>query len=160
MKLATPSMTLPGLFIGMVLLGLQGCGGGSSQDPDPVVVDYPVAYVKRPITETTNTDIRVSQVSEAGGDLYLKDFAAAGADEINLTGSVTGGEGDVRDISVSFDGSKLLFSLRLPLIEDAEPEDQPTWNIWEYDIPSQTLRRVIVSDITAEDGHDRFPYYL
>ncbi|MBT2990106.1 MAG: PD40 domain-containing protein [Candidatus Thiodiazotropha sp. (ex Ctena orbiculata)] len=160
MKLATPSMTLPGLFIGMVLLGLQGCGGGSSQDPDPVVVDYPVAYVKRPITETTNTDIRVSQASEAGGDLYLKDFAAAGADEINLTGSVTDGEGDVRDISVSFDGSKLLFSLRLPLIEDAEPEDQPTWNIWEYDIPSQTLRRVIVSDITAEDGHDRFPYYL
>jgi hypothetical protein len=139
---------------------LISCGGGNSQDPDPVVVDYPVAYVKRPVTEQSNTDIRVSQASEPGGDLYLKNYASAGADEINITGGVTGGEGDVRDLSVSFDGSKLLFSLRLPLIEDAEPEDQPTWNIWEYDIPSGNLRRIIVSDITAEDGHDRFPHYL
>jgi hypothetical protein len=143
-----------------VALVLMSCGGGDSQDPDPVVVDYPVAYVKRPVTEESNTDIRVSQTTEAGGDLYLKDYAAAGADEINITGSVTGGEGDVRDVSVSFDGSKLLFSLRLPLIEEAEPEDQPTWNIWEYDISSSNLRRIIVSDITAEDGHDRFPHYL
>ncbi|MEW8053096.1 MAG: hypothetical protein AB2792_02400 [Candidatus Thiodiazotropha sp.] len=160
MKLVTHMAMFPGLCTVLFMLGLQGCGSGSSQEQDPVVVDYPVAYVKRPITETTNSDIRVSQVSEAGGDLYLKDYAAGGAEEVNLTGSVTDGEGDVRDISVSFDGSKLLFSLRLPLIEDAEPEDQPTWNIWEYDIPSQSLRRIIVSDITAEDGHDRFPQYL
>ncbi|PVV17060.1 MAG: hypothetical protein B6D79_17275, partial [gamma proteobacterium symbiont of Ctena orbiculata] len=160
MKLVNPIMMLPSLFALLLILGLYGCGGGSSQEQDPVVVDYPVAYVKRPITETTNTDIRVSQFSEAGGDLYLKDYAAAGAEELNLTGSVTDGEGDVRDVSVSFDGTKLLFSLRLPLIEDAEPEDQPTWNIWEYDIPSESLSRVIVSDITAEDGHDRFPQYL
>lgn len=160
MKLVMPKIMLPGLFTLLVIFVLQGCGSGSGQEQDPVVVDYPVAYVKRPITETTITDIRFSQVSEAGGDLYLKNYAAGGAEEVNLTGSVTGGEGDVRDVSVSFDGTKLLFSLRLPLIEDAEPEDQPTWNIWEYDIPSQSLQRVIVSDITAEDGHDRFPHYL
>jgi hypothetical protein len=160
MKLVISKMMLSGIFTLLAILGLQGCGSGSGQEQDPVVVDYPVAYVKRPITETTNTDIRVSQLSEAGGDLYLKDYAAGGAEEINLTESVTGGEGDVRDVSVSFDGTKLLFSLRLPLIEDAEPEDQPTWNIWEYDIPSRSLSRVIVSDITAEDGHDRFPQYL
>ncbi|MGD8911238.1 MAG: hypothetical protein PVJ68_00660 [Candidatus Thiodiazotropha sp.] len=160
MKLVMPKIILPGLFTLLVIFVLQGCGSGSGQEQDPVVVDYPVAYVKRPITETTITDIRFSQVSEAGGDLYLKNYAAGGAEEVNLTGSVTGGEGDVRDVSVSFDGTKLLFSLRLPLIEDAEPEDQPTWNIWEYDIPSQSLQRVIVSDITAEDGHDRFPQYL
>jgi hypothetical protein len=160
MKLVMPKIMLPGLFTLLVIFVLQGCGSGSGQEQDPVVVDYPVAYVKRPITETAITDIRFSQVSEAGGDLYLKNYAAGGAEEVNLTGSVTGGEGDVRDVSVSFDGTKLLFSLRLPLIEDAEPEDQPTWNIWEYDIPSQSLQRVIVSDITAEDGHDRFPQYL
>lgn len=143
-----------------IALGVISCGGGDSQDPDPVVVDYPIAYVKRPVTEQSNTDIRVSQATEAGGDLYLKDNASAAADEINITGSVTAGLGDVRDVSISFDGTKLLFSLRLPLIEDAEPEDQPTWNIWEYEIPSAHLRRIVVSDITAEDGHDRFPHYL
>jgi hypothetical protein len=160
MKSITSKMTLFGLCALVIFLGLQGCGSGTDQARDPVVVDLPVAYIKRPITENTNTDIRVSQYSESGGDLFLKDYAAGGAEEINLTASVTGGEGDVRDVSVSFDGAKLLFSLRLPLIEDAEPEDQPTWNIWEYEISSRSLRRVIASDITAEDGHDRFPQYL
>ncbi|MES9892515.1 MAG: hypothetical protein ABW161_16045 [Candidatus Thiodiazotropha sp.] len=78
MKRVAAMTTLPGLCAAMFILGLQGCGSGSGQEQDPVVVDYPVAYVKRPITETTNTDIRVSQVSEAGGDLYLKDYAAGG----------------------------------------------------------------------------------
>jgi Tol biopolymer transport system component len=160
MKRITSKLTLPALCAALIVLALHGCGGGASQERDPVVVDYPVAYIKRPITETTNTDIRVSQFSEAGGDLYLKDYAAGAAKEVNLTASVTGGEGDVRDVSVSYDGTRLLFSLRLPLIEDAEPEDQPTWNIWEYEIPSRSLRRVIASDITAEDGHDRFAHYL
>lgn len=160
MKSSNRVTILIDVFAVLFFLTLMGCGGGSSQEQDPVVVDYPVAYVKRPVTEMSNSDIRVSQATEAGGDLYLKDFAAGGADETNLTGSMTGGLGDVRDVSVSFDGMKILFSLRLPLIEDAEPEDQPTWNIWEYDIPSRTLRRIIVSDITAEDGHDRFPHYL
>jgi hypothetical protein len=138
---------------------LVGCGTGN-QEPDPVVVDKPIAYVKRPVTETSTTDIRVSQAFEAGGDLYIRDRASPSAEEQNITGSVTGGEGDVRDVSVSYDGSKLLFSLRLPLIEGADPEDQPTWNIWEFDISNWQLRRIFVSDTTAEDGHDRFPFYL
>lgn len=43
MKLVNPKLTLPGLCIGLVFLGLQGCGGGGGQEKDPVVVDYPVA---------------------------------------------------------------------------------------------------------------------
>ncbi len=140
---------------------LSGCGGDAgSQEPDPVVVDKPIAYVKRPVTQTATTDIRVSQAFEAGGDLYLRDRASPSASEYNLTGSVTGGLGDVRDVSVSFDGRKLLFSLRMPLIDGLDPEDQPTWNIWEYNIDEGRLHRVITSDTTAEDGHDRFPHFL
>ncbi|MEJ2589985.1 MAG: hypothetical protein P8178_01065 [Candidatus Thiodiazotropha sp.] len=146
-------------LLGIVLL-MAGCGGGSSQEPDPVVVDKPIAYIKRPVSDTTTTDIRVSQAFEAGGDLFLRDRASPSATEYNITGGVTGGEGDVRDVSVSFDGSKLLFSLRMPLIEGADPEDQPTWNIWEYDITAGRLRRIISSDIIAEDGQDRFPHFL
>ena len=38
--------------------------------------------------------------------------------------------------------------------------EQPTWNIWEYDRTTDTLRRVIESDIVAEEGHDVAPHYL
>jgi hypothetical protein len=148
-----------GSVIALVLL--SGCGGGEGgQEPDPVVVDKPIAYVKRPVTQAATTDIRVSQAFEAGGDLYLRDRASPSASEYDITGSVTGGQGDVRDVSVSFDGRKLLFSLRMPLIDGLDPEDQPTWNIWEYDIDTGRLHRVISSDTTAEDGHDRFPHFL
>ena len=150
-------MKLAGVLLTLSLLA--GCGA-ESQSPDPVVVDKPIAYVKRPVSDTTPTDIRITQTFEAGGDLYLRDRASPSATEYNITGGVTGGAGDVRDVSVSFDGSKLLFSLRMPLIEGADPEDQPTWNIWEYNIAAGQLRRIITSDITAEDGHDRFPHYL
>jgi hypothetical protein len=141
------------------LLLLAGCGG-DTQAPDPVVVDKAIAYVKRPLSEDATTDVRVSQVFEAGGDLYIRDRASPSAGEHSITRAVTGGQGDVRDVSVSSDGEKLLFSLRMPLIEDADPEDQPTWNIWEFNLEAWSLRRVIPSDNTAEDGHDRFPHYL
>ena len=72
--------------------------------------------------------------------------------------SVTGGFGDVKDVEASFDGSKLLFALRLPEIEGAAPEDQPTWNIWEYDIAADALNRIITSDINAEAGPDVSPH--
>jgi len=143
----------------LALFLLAGCGG-EGQSPDPVVVDKPIAYVKRPVNATAVNDIRVSQAFEAGGDLFLRDRASPSSEEYNLTGSVTGGGGDVRDVSVNYEGTKLLFSLRMPLIENADPEDQPTWNIWEYNIPKGQLRRVMAEDITAEDGHDRFPHYL
>lgn len=146
-------------MLGVVLL-MSGCGGGGGQDPDPVVVDKPIAYVKRPVDVMATTDIRATQSFQAGGDLYLKDRASPSATEYDITGGITGGQGDVRDISVSFDGTKLLFSLHLPMIEGAAPEDQPTWNIWEYDITKGVLRRVISSDIIAEDGQDRFPHFL
>ncbi|MDJ0806411.1 MAG: hypothetical protein QNJ78_06205 [Gammaproteobacteria bacterium] len=133
-----------------------------------MVVDHPIAYVKRPVPMVTvdgvetveDTDLRVSQVFQAGADLYLRDRASPSAEEQNLTSGITRGAGDVRDVSVSHDGSKLLFALRLPEIENADPEDQPTWNIWEYDIPGSRLRRIIPSDIAAEEGQDRFPQYL
>ncbi|MGD8910702.1 MAG: hypothetical protein PVI92_15280, partial [Chromatiales bacterium] len=109
-------------FLGFAILLplLAGCGG-DSQEADPVVVDKPIAYVKRPLIQDTESDIRVSQFFEAGGDLYLRDRASPSAGEYNITGQVTGGQGDVRDVSVSFDGTKLLFSLRMPDIEDADP---------------------------------------
>jgi Hydrazine synthase alpha subunit middle domain/WD40-like Beta Propeller Repeat len=150
------------------LLGLAACtsgdGGGTpggSQGPDPVVLDFPIAYVKHPVPEMdTQLDARRLLDFREGGDLYVRDRASPSSSEVNVTGEITGGLGDVRDVEGSFDGTKLVFAMREPLIEGADEEDQPTWNIWEYEVASRTLRRVIPSDIIAEEGHDFAPHYL
>lgn len=149
---------------------LSACGGGDAgnvtlgggQGPDPVVLDFPVFYVKRPTPDPMDppSDAREVRQFEIGADLYMRDRASPTGSEVNLTGAITQGLGDVRDVDVSFDGQKVVFSMRARFIEGADEEDQPTWNIWEYDIPARSLKRIITSDTTAEEGHDRFPHYL
>ncbi len=145
-------------------LFLSGCFS-ETQTSDPVVVDFPVAYIKRPIplnnqNQPLNIDIRQLDGFHVGADLYLKDRSTAGAQERNITSTFTQGMGDVKDVEVSYDGGTLLFSMRAPEIEDADEDEQPTWNIWQYNIAQNSLRRVIGSDITAEAGEDIAPHYL
>jgi hypothetical protein len=137
--------------------GSLDIGGG--QSPDPVVLDFPLAYVKRPLP-TGDEDVRELRTFQAGADLWLRERTSPSAPERNITGAITNGEWDVRDVDVSFDGNKLVFAMRPPLIEGAEESEQPTWNIWEYDRTTDTLRRVIASDLVAEEGHDVAPHYL
>ena len=157
---------LAGLALALPLTGCLSSDGSSGpsggQSPDPVVLDFPIAYVKRPVPASgaMPVDVRELLGFQAGGDLYLRDRASPSSAERNVTASVTEGKGDVRDVEPSFDGSKLVFALRKALIPGADPEDQPTWNIWEYDVTTQQLRRVIPSDIVAEEGHDFAPHYL
>jgi hypothetical protein len=153
-----------------------GCTSGgegvtTGQDEDPVVVDFPIAYVKRSVpVELDDNDIE--QPAEVnlrepinffpGAALYVRDRATPSATEVNITDGVFE-EGllyDVRDVDTSFDGTKLVFSMRAPEIEGADEEDQPTWNIWEYDRPTGEVRRIITSDIIAEEGQDISPHYL
>jgi len=161
-------------LLALTMLAIVGCtssdggsGGGTvspagGQGPDPVVLDFPIAYVKRPVpaADVPVTDARSLMGFEEGGDLWIRDRASPSAPERNITSGITTGVGDVRDLEPSFDGRKLLFSMREPLIEGADEEDQPTWNVWEYDVGTGELRRVIASDIVAEEGHDVAPHYL
>ena len=144
---------------------LSACGGGAgtgggSGGLDPLVEDFGIAYVRQPVPDMDTEDVRDPMAFNPGGDLIFRDLASPGASERNVTFRVTGGLGDVRDVEPSYDGTKLLFSLRLPLIQGAAPEDQPTWNLWEYEIVTDTLTRVIASDIIAKDGQDIAPHYL
>lgn len=141
-------------------LFLAGCVSKDSQSPDPVVQDFGIAYVKRTVEAVEQSNILDVVEFNPGGDLFYRDFASPSATERNITGRLTGGMGDVRDVEISYDGSKLLFSLRLPDIEGAAPEDQPTWNVWEYDIQTDQLYRVIQSDSLAEGGQHVSPHYL
>jgi hypothetical protein len=151
---------------------LAACGGsdgsvgvGTGQDPDPVALDFPIAYTKGPLFDAqmqlqSNTSLRDLERFNIGTDLYLLDRASPSAPEQNITLAETQGQGDVMGVEISVDGTRVLFAMRGPFDPNLAAEDQPTWNIWEYDIPTRTLRRIIASDITAEAGQDISPHYL
>jgi hypothetical protein len=139
----------------------------TTQNPDPVVVDFPIAYVKQPIPVDDNgefeqQDLREQITFQLGGNLYFRDRASPSALEVNITEPIIGDQGDVRDVEIAYDGSKLLFSMRGPADPNLnlDDEDQPTWNLWEYTFETAGLRRVISTDLTAENGHDIMPKYL
>jgi Hydrazine synthase alpha subunit middle domain len=159
---------------------LAACGGGDpSSDKitlstgqsgasgnDPANVDYPVFYVKRPVPDPNAkpapqpSNVLKIRVFEPGADLFMRSSASPSAQEVNLTTALTKDLGDVRDVDVSFDGKKVVFAMRFPFKAKAKEKDLPKWNIWEYDIASSSLRRVIPDDSVAEQGNDRFPHYL
>ncbi len=156
--------------LSLAAIWLAGCATGhdgdvnigSGQSPDPVVLDIPVAYIKGPLPLPVDDDDEVRELETfvEGSDLWLRDRAAPDVPERNITFGVTGGLWSVRDVDGSYDGTKLVFAMRMPLIPGAMDSEQPTWNIWEYDRTTDVLRRVIASDVVAEEGHDTAPHYL
>ncbi len=156
------------MFAILQYLLLSGCSesttGTKVTGADPGVLEAPIAFVKRPIALDDNdneiqSDVREPLFFVAGGDIYLRSNSTVTATETNITAAVTGGQGDVMDLRPSFDGSKLLFSLRL-FDEDPNDDVVPSWNIYEYDLSTSTLRRIISDDLTAEGGDDIAPAYL
>ena len=109
-----------------VFLALSGCGGGGGidiaggQGPDPVVIDVAIAYVKRPLPTDDqgdldlDTDTREVITFDIGADLYLRERASPSAVERNITLDETQGLGDIRDLDVSYDGTKVIFAMRAP----------------------------------------------
>lgn len=154
---------------GLIALMISACGSGGSDQEDPLVVDEPVAYVKRPIATDDNGVIISENVLEpdayqAGAALYIKSRGSQSAEEVNITDRAFGaGEVyDVKDLDVSFDGSKLVFSMRGPIDPDEDDDDnQPKWRLWEYDTSSDTLQRLFdLDDDISGDYHDIDPVYL
>lgn len=149
-----------------------GCGGGSGgvsigggQDPDPVILDFPIAYVRAPLPVDANgnfvqQDVREQITFNVGSDLFFRDRASPSADDFNITERETLGLGAVRDVDIAYDGTTLLFAMRGPFDPNLAAEDQPTWNIWEYTLATDELLRIIPSILTAEIGHDVMPKYL
>ena len=77
-----------------LLLMLVGCGSDqiltSEQEPDPVVVDVPIAFVKRVIPLDEDLEIipqNLDMPNEfvGGAALYIKSRASASALEINIS---------------------------------------------------------------------------
>ena len=167
----------------VLLVQLIGCGGDqiltSEQEPDPVVIDVPIAYIKRPAPLNDDMvlvvqDLRIPNDFLPGAQLFIKPRASVSAIEQNISDRAFFSEEevlaasdtsplpgyDIKDLSVSYDGTRLLFAMRAPEIEDADDDEQPSWNIWQYDLTTDTLNRVIASDLDTEFGQDTSPTYL
>lgn len=160
----------------VMLLSLSGCGGssaesgvsGGGQEPDPVVVDIPIAYIERPLALDEEGELVPPTAVDRnefqpGAALYFKERATDGALITNITENVFGlgiTEYDIKDLSAHPLADRLLFTMRAPELEDVDEEDQPKWNVWEYNIPLKDLRRIIESDIVAEAADDISPRYL
>jgi hypothetical protein len=146
----------------------SGVALGDPQSPgDAVAPDYPIAYIKRtlPAANDPNAkplvdDLRVQRVWNGPADVWVRDRAAPSAAERNITVAVTNGTWDVRDLATSWDGKKLIFAMRPPLIPNAPQSQQPKWRLYEYVLASNDLHPVITDPITADAGHDVAPQYL
>jgi len=161
-------------LMGALCLLLTACGGGgtsntpdSGQKPDPVAVDLPIAYIKRPIPVDEDgaavfPELLDPKAFNPGAAIYLKDRATALATPLNITAAAfaEGALYDVKDLSVSSDGKKLLFAMHPPLLEDVTPANQTKWQIWEYTLSTKVLRPIITSSIVAQQGDDLSPRYL
>ncbi len=150
--------------------GSEGLGGG--QDPDPVLVDFPIAYVKRPVVTNDNGDLMTTEVRRAteffpGAELFMRDRASPSAPERSITAGLFEDDEDgnpalydVKDLDISADGQRVVFALRAPEDPDLDDDEQPTWNIWLFDAAEGTVTRLIDSDLVAEDGQDISPRFM
>jgi len=157
------------LFVSCILVACDGANQGvqigTGQDPDPVVIDFPIAYIRAPIPTDDNgnfeqRDLREQITFDFGADLFFRDRASPSAEAVNITGELTQGLAAIRDVEIAYDGSAILFAMRFPFDPNLDEEDLPTWNIWQYTFETDALERVITDPLTAEIGHDIMPKYL
>ncbi len=160
----------PALAVAAAALLAAGCTGDGPAKGDTVTVhgDVPVAYAMRSTALTLNPTDGTNFA--AGGDLMLREKSSASAVEHNLTAGITQGRGDVSDPEVSYDGKKIVFSLRCPASNTSTVDNGQgavaactgRWNLWEYDstgaphLGAGRLRRLTHS--SSDDDVD--PVYL
>lgn len=171
--------TATGCLVGIVLVG---CGGGSgSGESDTAALartqtlanDVSLAYVERnAVAQTENIEQQLAAFVQArslaapsgyspfdinrGASLKIQDTLDVNADKADILASYFGStDYDVKDLSVSPDGTKLLFAA----IGAADSQTDGTWNIYEYSETTKTMRRIIADDAIANAGHDVSPAY-
>ena len=168
LPITLPTRTLLGGASALAAIGvlsLAACGGGSKSDSSTVTVqgDVPIAYAKR--VNTIGLNPTNGAPTAPGGDLMIREKSSPSAPEHNITAQFTLGKGDAETPEVSWDGKKILFSMRCPADNAVTIGGVAActghWNVWEYDMTTGgltggTFRRVTSS--TSDD--DIHPVYL
>ncbi|UCH54170.1 MAG: PD40 domain-containing protein, partial [Pseudomonadota bacterium] len=136
-------------LVGVVTLGLLGgCSSGSDSGSVAVQGDVAIAYVKRPVATLGNPTDAITFAP--GGDLYMRERSSPSAPETCITCAETQGAGDVSDPEVSYDGTKILFTMR--------KSGDPGWRVREYDLTTRQIRTIACD--AAAPGDDVDPAYL
>ena len=149
----------------VLALGVSACGSGSSSDSATVTVagDVPIAYAMR--ANTIGANPTNGGPTAPGGDLMIREKSSASAIERNVTAQFTQGKGDAAGPEVSYDGKKIVFTMRCPASNTSKIGTLPActghWNIWEYDmtvggLAGGTFRRIT----SSTDDDDVDPAYL
>ncbi len=145
------------------LLIQTACGGGDDKSEAVALnlQDVAIAFIKRPTPRDQNGDIASNDMRDPtnfteGGDLYVQKSATSSAKAVNVTNQLTSGRGDVKDVNVSYDGTKLIFSLRLEDLSGGQ--NTPRWYIYEYDITNDSITQLTFAG--SDDGDDVSPNYL
>lgn len=138
---------------------VAGCGNGSSSSDNTVTVngDVPIAYSMR--VNTIEANPTNGAPTAPGGDLMIREKSSASAVEHNITAQFTQGKGDASGPDVSYDGKKLIFSMRCPASNTSKTSDgQPActghWNIWEYDMTTGGLTGGTFRRLTSSTESD------
>ena len=145
---------------------VAGCGSGSSASDSATVTvngDVPIAYAMR--VNTISQNPTNGGPSAPGGDLMVREKSSASAIEHNITSQFTQGQGDAEGPDVSYDGKKIVFSMRCPTTSPAKIDGVAActgrWNIWEYDMTTGGLTGGTFRRITSTaDSDDVDPTYL
>lgn len=157
-------------------LALPGCTSGdgdsatiavTDQDSDPVVLEIPIAYIRRPIPlQADDFDLRNPTAFNPGAELLTRSRSSNLAEEINLTPLIKDvvalEEGlaaselaiDIKDLETSFNGETLIFAARVVPEPVNNNLEFTTWNLWTYHFETQELQYLIPSRLTRNEGAD------
>lgn len=165
----------------VLVLLLSSCGTDtvkSDDQTDPVLVEYPVVFIERDVNTSVEENIVAQATFSArnpvafnpGAQLIVKNNAFADSPSVNISAELFSSDQaeevsqderiDIRDLSVSTDGQQFLISIRAPEIDNVDENEQPTWNIWHYQLATKQLERLIINDTTAEQGDDLMASFL
>jgi hypothetical protein len=142
-RVAWAASVVLGLAAATVLPGCSGSGSSAKSDEDSLSIEgaIPIAYVKR--VNTLGANPTNGAPFAAGGDLMVKELSSPSATEHNLTSAITQGKGDASDPEVSYNGKKIVFSLKCPASNTSQVDGVKActgrWNVWEYDMTDATL---------------------
>ncbi len=143
----------------------SGCQQEGLTSDQGVSEDRPFAYIVRDfpaMTDTSTTeerpvlDPRDPYQFNPGAKLYVHDRIALNSERQDILKNYFGSDSyDVKDLSISPDGERIVFAAHGP----AGSLHDNSWNIYEYDFSSKTVRRFFTDDAFANVAQDTNPAY-